>query len=856
MPPKSKQQKQEWLQCVKCKHLIFHKDTEKHPIECDLQKNYTSCSIIGNKLSALISPLNALEVGKLGLPHDLSDNVIVVHPSTMKYCGLAIGRPCLLDSQYVSIAWPSTSMAQTSVGVPDNLVNLLEKESSGKLTVEPLKYGLPTASAICLKQSTDGLPPEESCFQDFVRNKLCGNCFKIGNKVNISYYGQMYQFVVTDLTIQRTQNLNQSNVDELSHDLSGMNMSDMSCDTSFKSPGTPSSSFDRSLSSENQSFNNSSPISSTPKSKPRNLDMFKTPEPPGKQNLKMDEQFAKIASQTRLMILRDEPIEEDDIKDKVTFDWIGGLKSQIKVLREMIQLPLAQPELFKSFGIPPPRGVLIYGPSGTGKSLLIKAVSNEVQAHVISVSSSDVISKFFGESELKLRNIFTEAEERAPSIIVMDDVDSILPSRDKTQNDSQKRLVATMLTLMDGISQNQREDKVIMVVAACCVPDQIDPALRRPGRFDKEIEVGVPTSQDRREILQKLLQKVPNTLEKEIILKIADKAHGFVGADLASVCQQASLNSLKRTLKNRGNQMVSVSVTKDDISVAMTMVQPSGMREVQLEIPQVLWSDIGGQEEIKLKLKQAVEWPLLHPEAFERMGISPPRGILMYGPPGCSKTMIAKALATESGLNFIAIKGPELFNKWVGESERAVREVFRKARAAAPSIVFFDEIDALAVERGSSGGSSNVGDRVLAQLLTEIDGVERLKDVTIVAATNRPDMIDKALMRPGRLDRILYVPLPDEKTRHEILRINLCKMPVESSVDIDWIVQKTAGYSGAEICAVCHEAAMSALQENIDAKNVKLKHFSDALTVVTPRIDSELIKFYNDYQTKSGINSI
>ncbi|VDI33694.1 AAA family ATPase, partial [Mytilus galloprovincialis] len=452
---------------------------------------------------------------------------------------------------------------------------------------------------------------------------------------------------------------------------------------------------------------------------------------------------------------------------------------------------------------------------------------------------------FFGESELKLRNIFMEAEERAPSIIVMDDVDSILPSRDKTQNDSQKRLVATMLTLMDGISQNQKEDKVIMVVAACCVPDQIDPALRRPGRFDKEIE-----------ILQKLLQKVPNTLEKEIILKIADKAHGFVGADLASVCQQASLNSLKRTLKNGGNQMVSVSVTKEDISVAMTMVQPSGMREVQLEIPQVLWSDIGGQEEIKLKLKQAVEWPLLHPEAFERMGISPPRGILMYGPPGCSKTMIAKALATESGLNFIAIKGPELFNKWVGESERAVREVFRKARAAAPSIVFFDEIDALAVERGSSGGSSNVGDRVLAQLLTEIDGVERLKDVTIVAATNRPDMIDKALMRPGRLDRILYVPLPDEKTRHEILRINLCKMPVESSVGIDWIVQKTGGYSGAEICAVCHEAAMSALQENIDAKHVKLKHFSDALSVVTPRIDSELIKLYNDYQTKSGINSI
>lgn len=335
--------------------------------------------------------------------------------------------------------------------------------------------------------------------------------------------------------------------------------------------------------------------------------------------------------------------------------------------------------------------------------------------------------------------------------------------------------------------------------------------------------------------------------------QIADTTHGYVGADILCLCQQANINAIKREIEDVGK---GTKIKLCDVTAAMTTIQPSAMREIQLEIPKVHWSDIGGQEEVKLKLKQAVEWPLRHPEAFSRMGIAPPRGILMYGPPGCSKTMIAKALATESGLNFLAVKGPELFSKWVGESERAVREVFRKARAAAPSIVFFDEIDALAIERGSSSGSSSVGDRVLAQLLTEIDGVQSLRDVTVVAATNRPDMIDKALMRPGRLDRILYVPLPDLPTRRQIFTIHLNRMPTGSTVDVDKLVTATDKYSGAEVSAVCHEAAMFALQEDILSKKVEQRHFDKALTVVSPRISDQLIQFYQNYHLTSGLQTV
>ncbi|KAK9398890.1 spermatogenesis-associated protein 5 [Crotalus adamanteus] len=537
-----------------------------------------------------------------------------------------------------------------------------------------------------------------------------------------------------------------------------------------------------------------------------------------------------------------------------------GLSNQLKTIKEMIELPLKQPDLFRKYGIPSPRGVLLYGPPGTGKSLLARAIANEVDANFCTVNGPEIISKFYGESEARLRQIFSEASLRRPSIIFIDEIDALCPKREEAQNEVEKRIVASLLTLMDGIGSEDNQGQ-LLVLGATNRPHALDSALRRPGRFDKEIEIGVPNSQDRLDILRKVLSKTPHSLTVSDLSQLADSAHGYVGADLAALCKEAGMHALRRIFHKKENLLdddvsVSVIINRSDFLQAMNDVRPSAMREVTIDVPKVSWSDIGGLEDVKLKLKQAVEWPLKHPESFIRMGIQPPKGVLLYGPPGCSKTMIAKALAHESGLNFLAVKGPELMNKYVGESERAVREIFRKARAVSPSILFFDELDALAVERGSSSSSVNVMNRVLAQLLTEMDGIEQLKDVTVLAATNRPDMIDKALIRPGRFDRIIYVPLPDEATRREIFKIQFCNMPISSEVNLDELVIQTEKYSGAEITAVCREAALLALQEDIEAKYIMKEHFQQALVVVTPRIPDSLQKFYEEYQQRSGLHSL
>ncbi|NWH76375.1 SPAT5 protein, partial [Piaya cayana] len=459
--------------------------------------------------------------------------------------------------------------------------------------------------------------------------------------------------------------------------------------------------------------------------------------------------FYFISSRTRINFIemRTNVAEDSDCEPRVTYDMIGGLSNQLRTIRETIELPMKQAELFKSYGIPPPRGVLLYGPPGTGKTMIAKAIANEVGAHVTVINGPEIISKFYGESESRLRQIFAEASLRRPSIIFIDELDALCPKREGAQNEVEKRVVASLLTLMDGIGSEGSEGQ-LLVLGATNRPHALDAALRRPGRFDKEIEIGIPNAQDRLDILQKLLKKVPHSLTAAELVQLADSAHGYVGADLAALCKEAGLYALRRALGKRPNLLDnevagSVTIAFNDFLQGMNDVRPSAMREVAVDVPKVSWSDIGGLEDVKLKLKQAVEWPLKHPDSFIRMGIQPPKGVLLYGPPGCSKTMIAKALAHESGLNFLAVKGPELMNKYVGESERAVREIFRKARAVSPSILFFDEIDALAVERGNSSGAGNVADRVLAQLLTEMDGIEQLKDVTILAATNRPDMIDK-----------------------------------------------------------------------------------------------------------------
>lgn len=570
--------------------------------------------------------------------------------------------------------------------------------------------------------------------------------------------------------------------------------------------------------------------------------------------------FYFISSTTKINFtkIRTNAKEQDDSL-KVTYDMIGGLNSQLKAIREMIELPLKQPQLFKTYGIPAPRGVLLYGPPGTGKTMIARAIGNEVGAYVSVINGPEIISKFYGETEAKLRQIFAEATQRQPAIIFIDELDALCPKREGAQNEVEKRVVASLLTLMDGIGSEGSEGQVL-VLGATNRPQALDAALRRPGRFDKEVEIGVPNAQDRLDILQKLLRRIPHLLTKAELLQVANSAHGYVGADLKALCNEAGLRAFRRVFDKHPNLPDSkmaglVKISLRDFLQAMNEIRPSAMREVAVDIPNVSWSDIGGLENVKLKLKQAVEWPLKHPESFNRMGIQPPKGVLLYGPPGCSKTMIAKALANESGLNFLAIKGPELMNKYVGESERAVREIFRKARAVAPSIIFFDELDALAVERGSSSGAGNVADRVLAQLLTEMDGVQQLKDVTILAATNRPDRIDKALMRPGRIDRLIYVPLPDGATRREIFKLQFHSMPISNEVDLDELVLQTDTYSGAEIIAICREAALLALEEDIQANCIMKRHFTQALSTVTPRIPESLRRFYEEYQEKSRLHT-
>ncbi|OWF55570.1 Spermatogenesis-associated protein 5 [Mizuhopecten yessoensis] len=819
--------------------------------------------------------ITEVEQYRPSLPSQLQDDVILLNVSSMMMCGLSIGKPCIVDEQYVRIAWPSASVAPGSIQVPVTTLKMLGRQSGELASVTAIQSTPLLAAHLILSPREWNDIYGDDQFEKYLKNRMCGRFLTLGNDVSLSYYGQKCELQVTEISqwtgsekkvhIPCHRDIKESRLQDLTMDLSQLDLSsDSSLSFLDKSntnvPSTPLKGSDSSSFSTDSVCSPSS--SSTPDVKNGSLieANFQTPQKITTSGTmeNVHKTFYKVTSNTKVVISKPitDEVTESRKKKSVTFDLIGGLSKQIQSLKEMINLPLQSPEVFSAYGLPLPRGVLVFGPSGTGKTMLLKAVANQTGVNVIEISSSDIISKFYGESEGKLRNVFKEAEERAPSIIIMDDVDSLFPRRDSSQNESQKRLVATLLTLMDGI--DTASQRFVTVIAACCKPDSLDPAIRRPGRIDREIEIGVPTAADRLEILQRLISTVPHSLSDTDVAEVADTAHGYVGADLAYVCQQASVNAVKRYLQDHEDlqTMSSPVITRKDMALAMTTVQPSAMREVQLEIPKVLWSDIGGQEEVKLKLKQAVEWPLKHPEAFVRMGIKPPRGVLMYGPPGCSKTMIAKALATESGLNFLAVKGPELFSKWVGESERAVREVFRKARSAAPSIVFFDEIDALAVERGSSSGGGNVGDRVLAQLLTEIDGVEGLQDVTVIAATNRPDMIDKALMRPGRLDRILYVPLPDADTRQEIFRINLAKMPVDKEVEVESLVRRTADYSGAEVSAVCHEAAMFALQEDINSQTVHKRNFDAALTVIKPRISAELMEYYKNYQLETGIQKM
>ena len=545
----------------------------------------------------------------------------------------------------------------------------------------------------------------------------------------------------------------------------------------------------------------------------------------------------------------------------VTYEDIGGLDDELEQVREMIELPMRHPELFQQLGIEPPKGVLLHGPPGTGKTLIAKAVANEIDAYFTDISGPEIMSKYYGESEEQLREIFEGAEENEPAIVFIDEIDSIAPKRGETSGDVERRVVAQLLSMMDGLDERGQ----VTVIAATNRVDAIDPALRRGGRFDREIEVGIPDKPGRKEILQVHTRGMP-LVDGIDLDQYAESTHGFVGADLESLTKEAAMNALRRVRPDLDLEaeeidaevLDSIEVTERDFKDALKSVDPSALREVFVEVPDVTWNDVGGLDETKDRLRETIQWPLDYPEVFESMDLDAAKGVLMYGPPGTGKTLLAKAVANEAESNFISIKGPELLNKYVGESEKGVREVFEKARSNAPTVIFFDEIDAIAGQRGRNMGDSGVGERVVSQLLTELDGLEELEDVVVVATTNRPDLIDSALLRPGRLDRHVHVPVPDEEARRAVFAVHSRDKPLADDVDLDELAAKTDGYVGADIEAVCREASMAATREFINSVDrddadrsvgnvrVTMAHFEQALDEVGASVDDETRRRYDD----------
>jgi transitional endoplasmic reticulum ATPase len=589
--------------------------------------------------------------------------------------------------------------------------------------------------------------------------------------------------------------------------------------------------------------------------------------------IEFEDFFTPMAGETRFVVTNTEPkgaviisdLTELEVQPKmpetmkmeesaipsVTYEDIGGMRGVVEKVREMIELPLRHPELFERLGVEPPKGVLLHGPPGTGKTLLARAVANESRANFISISGPEVMSKWYGQSEENLRKIFEEAEKNAPTIIFIDEIDSIAPKREEVTGEVERRVVSQLLTLMDGLSKRGK----VIVIAATNRVNAVDQALRRGGRFDREIEIPVPDRQGRLEILKIHTRSMP--LRGVDLNELADITYGYVGADIEALVKEAAMSALRRVLpeiKWREEEelpreiMEKLVVTKEDFENALRLVEPSAMREVLVEIPKVKWNDIGGLEDVKQNLKEMVEWPLKNPESFKRIGIKPPKGILLYGPPGTGKTLLARAVANESGANFISIKGPQVYSKWVGESEKMIRDVFRRAKQVAPTIIFFDEIDALAPRR-SVADTTRVSENVVSQMLAEMSGLEEMYGVVVLAATNRPDIVDPALLRPGRFDRLVLVGPPDEKVRLEILKIHTKNMPLKG-VDLKELAKRTEGFSGADIEALCREAGMSALREDINTKEIKPKHFDNAFKKVTPSLSKITEKYYKTFDER------
>tara|TARA_B110000967_G_scaffold79244_1_gene81893 strand:- start:118 stop:1926 length:1809 start_codon:yes stop_codon:yes gene_type:complete len=570
--------------------------------------------------------------------------------------------------------------------------------------------------------------------------------------------------------------------------------------------------------------------------------------------------IVKVTLETDIVI-KDEPLESEDVGQTggITYEDVGGIGQQLLKVREMIELPLKHPELFRRLGIDPPKGVLLHGPPGTGKTMIAKAVATEVNAHFKIINGPEIISKYYGESEKQLREIFDEASENAPAIIFIDEIDSICPKREEVSGEVERRVVAQMLTLMDGM---QGRDNVV-VIGATNRRDSLDPALRRPGRFDREIEIGVPDREGRNEIMDVHIRGMPISEDFDVNW-ILDNTYGFVGADLAALVRESAMLALRRYLPEMDLEeetippevLEKMEVRMDDFKGAIKDIEPSALREIYVEIPKVTWEEVGGLEEVKDRLKESVEWPLTKPEQFKHFGIKPPRGIVLFGAPGTGKTLLAKAVANEAQANFISIKGPEMISKWVGESERAIREIFKKAKQSAPAIIFLDEFESIASMRsGSSSEGSDVSNRVVNQLLASMDGVDSLDGVIVIAATNRPEMIDPALLRSGRFERVLHIPPPDAEAREKIFNIHISGMPL-SKFSLKDIIGGLDGFTGADIEAVCREAALITMRAN--KKKVTKAHFEEAISRVRPTVTHEMLQYYQKMEERltSGLSNI
>ncbi|XP_017878049.1 spermatogenesis-associated protein 5 isoform X2 [Ceratina calcarata] len=774
-----------WVTCEKCQCLLTQTELTVHEANCPPDfEHWNHDFIYKSTLYGVVEACTSLEQPK-NVPERTLDDMVFVSQSTLQLCEIAIADRVLVITRNGTVVKTAWPTKDKRLTSVGLTKHAIELNNvHGRVKVEKFHSSVNIAKEFIISSVGKRIRPSSE-LDVILKNHNENKIFTVNNKFSVPFYGKRLIYKISKVLPDESKTV------DLPGQFEQMNITSQSHNT-----------------------------------------------------------FYIALYNTKWTILDDEEEEEEEQKKvKYKLEDVGGYDKVIQDIKDVIKIALGlYPTLENLNNFFINKGILLYGPAGVGKSIIANALITECGVHFVTIYSSDVYSKTLGETEKKLQDIFAEAKAKAPSIVLIEEIDSLCPKRSNSSTDHERRVLSQLIALFDEI---QNTNIKIAILATTSKLDLVDGSLRRPGRIDKEFEIFVPSPNMRAEILKKLLAKMPNSLSEENVTSIAFVTHGFVGADLYGLCSQAILNALKRNQTSSISTGCSSIVTYFDFERALTVSKPSAMKEVLIELPNVRWFDIGGQKDLKLKLKQAVEWPLRHPEAFSRMGINPPRGVLMFGPPGCSKTMIAKALATESRVNFLNVKGPELFSKWVGESEKAVREVFRKARQVSPSIVFIDEIDALGGERSSSSnGGSNVQERVLAQLLTELDGITALGSVTLVAATNRPDKIDKALLRPGRLDRIIYVPLPDYETRQEIFQIKLRNMPIVEDVQIQDLVDLTEGYSGAEIQAICHEAAMKALEEDLNATAITKEHFKAALAIITPRTPASLINLYNDYMNK------